>query len=77
MPPLPPGFELEQSADFSGVSARINSTAQAADDGPGLAIDVVGGTPESQVPANDPRRAPLSPRDRGLLGDVLPAAGQA
>jgi len=45
MPPLPPGFELMPAADFSDVSARVDSTA----DGPGLDIEIVGGTPESQI----------------------------
>lgn len=81
LPPLPPGFELMPAADFSDVSARVDSTA----DGPGLDIEIVGGTPESRAATAPAPRATdsmsASERFRAGLGksmvDTAYGIGQA
>lgn len=50
IPPLPPGFELEPADDMPPLPPGfvLEDAAPAADDGPGLELDIVGGT---SVPA--------------------------
>jgi len=57
IPPLPPGFVLEDQPQAAAVPPLPPGFELVQDDGPGLEIDIVGGIPESQVAAMPPPRA--------------------